>query len=92
MVNRDIGGVYTRFFDTLKPIPKWWLRKAYYVISNWNKDGSAEISGFKAVTATITPDEVILYDGFGGHEIFRMTNQSTMPGLPAIQGERKQHG
>lgn len=68
----SIGGVSTTHFDTLNPIPEYWCRKAYTVISNWNTNGSAELSGYKAVSAIVTPTEVILYT-YGGREIFRKT-------------------
>lgn len=68
--DRNIGGVHTTHFDAVNPIPEFWARKAYTTIANWNVNGSAEISGCKAVSATVTPTEVILY-GWMGNEIFR---------------------
>lgn len=70
--DRTIGGVQTTHFDSLNPIPEFWARKAYGIIARWNENGSAEISGFKAVSAAVTPTEVILY-GWMGNEIFRKT-------------------
>lgn len=67
---RNIGGVRTTYHDALNPIPEFWARKAHRVIANWNVNGSAELSGFEAVSATVTPTEVILY-GWMGNEIFR---------------------
>ena len=72
---RQIEGVYTTFFDTLHPIPRHWLDRAYRLISNWNTDGSSEISGYKATSAHVTPTEIILYT-FGGREIFRLTKDA----------------
>lgn len=59
------GGVYTTFLDVLSPISKWWMKKAEYIISNWNTDGSADIVGAKAHRAHVTPAEIILYDTYG---------------------------
>lgn len=68
--DRSVGGVQTTHFDSINPIPEFWARKAYAVIANWNVNGSAELSGNKAVSAAVTPTEVILY-GWMGNEIFR---------------------
>jgi hypothetical protein len=68
--DRSIGGVSVTHFDTLNSIPEFWCRKAYTIISDWNTNGSAELSGHRAVSAIVTPIEVILYT-YGGREIFR---------------------